>query len=95
MAVPTVVTVQPQYGGAMSSVSRCTWQTGLMDCCTDCGVCECLGHASLAFPAALPLLPLCSPALPAAPVVIALFLPCQSAAGCSASPAWGAKWPGT
>uniref|UniRef100_A0A8C3M8Y7 Placenta associated 8 n=1 Tax=Geospiza parvula TaxID=87175 RepID=A0A8C3M8Y7_GEOPR len=41
MAVPTVVTIQPQFGGAMSSVSRCTWQTGLMDCCSDCGVCCC------------------------------------------------------
>ncbi|XP_018782489.1 placenta-specific gene 8 protein isoform X1 [Serinus canaria] len=41
MAVPAVVTIQPQYGGAMSSVSRCTWQTGLMDCCSDCGVCCC------------------------------------------------------
>ncbi|KAF4805017.1 ATP-binding cassette sub-family G member 2 [Turdus rufiventris] len=38
MAVPTVVTIQPQYG---SSVQRCTWQTGLMDCCADCGVCCC------------------------------------------------------
>ncbi|KAM3671946.1 placenta-specific gene 8 protein-like isoform X1 [Ammospiza nelsoni] len=41
MAAPTVVTIQPQFGGAMSSVSRCTWQTGLMDCCSDCGVCCC------------------------------------------------------
>ncbi|XP_048161214.1 placenta-specific gene 8 protein-like isoform X1 [Corvus hawaiiensis] len=41
MAAPTVVTIQPQFGGAMSSVSRCMWQTSLMDCCTDCGVCCC------------------------------------------------------
>ncbi|XP_068868880.1 placenta-specific gene 8 protein-like isoform X1 [Aphelocoma coerulescens] len=41
MAAPTVVTIQPQFGGAVSSVSRCTWQTSLMDCCTDCGVCCC------------------------------------------------------
>ncbi|KAL9852553.1 placenta-specific gene 8 protein isoform 3-T3 [Geothlypis trichas] len=42
MAVPpTVVTIQPQFGAAMSPVSRCTWQTGLMDCCSDCGVCCC------------------------------------------------------
>ncbi|XP_005044777.1 PREDICTED: placenta-specific gene 8 protein-like isoform X3 [Ficedula albicollis] len=41
MAAQTVVTIQPQYGGPVSSVSRCTWQTGLMDCCSDCGVCCC------------------------------------------------------
>lgn len=105
MAAPTVVTIQPQYGGAMSSVSRCTWQTGLMDCCTDCSVCECLGYTFLAFPPAQPraaAVQPCSLALPAAPggqaephSSSAVFLPCQAAAGCSASPAWRAKWPGT
>lgn len=59
MAAPTVVTIQPQFGGATSSVSRCIWQTGLMDCCTDCGVCECLGHAFLP-PLLGSMVPLCS-----------------------------------
>ncbi|XP_074677617.1 placenta-specific gene 8 protein-like isoform X4 [Strix aluco] len=39
MAVTTVVTVQPQHG--MAAASRNMWQTGLMDCCSDCGVCCC------------------------------------------------------
>ncbi|XP_026712596.1 placenta-specific gene 8 protein-like [Athene cunicularia] len=39
MAVTTVVTVQPQ--GGVASASRNMWQTGLMDCCSDCGVCCC------------------------------------------------------
>ncbi|XP_064006446.1 placenta-specific gene 8 protein-like isoform X2 [Pogoniulus pusillus] len=38
MAVPSVVTLQPQ---AISVAHRNTWQTGLTDCCTDCGVCCC------------------------------------------------------
>ncbi|XP_068797579.1 placenta-specific gene 8 protein isoform X6 [Struthio camelus] len=41
MASLPVVTTQPQYGVPVSSISRNTWQTGLMDCCTDCGVCLC------------------------------------------------------
>lgn len=41
MAAPTVVTLQPQYVVAGPNMSRAMWQTGLMDCCTDCGVCEC------------------------------------------------------
>ncbi|XP_062431114.1 placenta-specific gene 8 protein-like isoform X2 [Rhea pennata] len=41
MATIPVVTTQPQYVVPVSSVSRNTWQTGLMDCCTDCGVCLC------------------------------------------------------
>ncbi|XP_032043176.1 placenta-specific gene 8 protein-like [Aythya fuligula] len=41
MAAPTVVTLQPQYVVAGPNVSRAMWQTGLMDCCTDCGVCCC------------------------------------------------------
>lgn len=47
MAVPPVVTVQPQYAMVVPSVSRSMWQTGLMDCCTDCSVCECLGWSRL------------------------------------------------
>ncbi|XP_017675566.1 PREDICTED: placenta-specific gene 8 protein [Lepidothrix coronata] len=39
MASQTIVTIQPQYG--MPAASRCIWQTGLMDCCSDCGVCCC------------------------------------------------------
>lgn len=109
MAAPTVVTIQPQFGGATSSVSRCIWQTGLMDCCTDCGVCECLGHAFLAPAARLggATVQPCSLALPAAPLApvvlggraepqpMLCFSPCQAAAGCSASPAWRVKWLGT
>ncbi|KAM9193164.1 placenta-specific gene 8 protein-like [Mergus octosetaceus] len=41
MAAPTVVTLQPQYVVTGPNVSRAMWQTGLMDCCTDCGVCCC------------------------------------------------------
>ncbi|KAM6402395.1 placenta-specific gene 8 protein isoform 1-T1 [Pluvialis apricaria] len=41
MATPSVVTIQPQYVMAVPTVSRNMWQTGLMDCCTDCGVCCC------------------------------------------------------
>lgn len=47
MAVPSVVTVQPQYNMVVPAVSRSMWQTGLMDCCTDCSVCECLGQSRL------------------------------------------------
>ncbi|XP_025947439.1 placenta-specific gene 8 protein-like isoform X2 [Apteryx rowi] len=41
MASPPVVTTQPQYSMPVSSISINMWQTGLMDCCTDCGVCFC------------------------------------------------------
>lgn len=47
MATPSVVTIQPQYAITVPTVSRNIWQTGLMDCCTDCGVCECLGWSPL------------------------------------------------
>lgn len=43
MATPSVVTIQPQFGMAVPVVSSSMWQTGLMDCCSDCSVCECLG----------------------------------------------------
>ncbi|NXO76188.1 PLAC8 protein, partial [Sitta europaea] len=36
MASQTVVTVQPQFSTAQQQ-----WQTGVMDCCSDCGVCLC------------------------------------------------------
>ncbi|XP_027580885.1 placenta-specific gene 8 protein-like isoform X2 [Pipra filicauda] len=39
MASQTIVTIQPQYG--RPAASRCIWQTGLMDCCSDCSVCCC------------------------------------------------------
>ncbi|KAL2304761.1 hypothetical protein Nmel_006716 [Mimus melanotis] len=38
MASQPVVTVQPQFSVAQQPAH---WQTGLMDCCTDCGVCLC------------------------------------------------------
>uniref|UniRef100_A0A8C0BIC3 Placenta associated 8 n=1 Tax=Buteo japonicus TaxID=224669 RepID=A0A8C0BIC3_9AVES len=41
MATPSVVTVQPQFGMAVPVVSSSMWQTGLMDCCSDCSVCCC------------------------------------------------------
>ena len=47
MAAPSVVTIQPQYGIAVPAASRSMWQTGLMDCCTDCSVCECLRRSGL------------------------------------------------
>jgi len=129
MAVPSVVTIQPQYGMAVPAASRNMWQTGLMDCCTDCSVCECLrwsclsavgsdvlwsvpcplGTLFLPLPLGLvvPWLQPCSlvvpiltlmPAVPgrqAEPHPPLRFSPCQAAAGCSASPASPAKWPGT
>ncbi|NXP43230.1 PLAC8 protein, partial [Leiothrix lutea] len=38
MASQTVITVQPQFSAIQQ---RGEWQTGLMDCCSDCGVCLC------------------------------------------------------
>ncbi|KAM9263552.1 placenta-specific gene 8 protein-like isoform 1-T2 [Cariama cristata] len=38
MATPSVVVVQPQYSRAMPVVASSKWQTGLMDCCTDCDI---------------------------------------------------------
>ncbi|NWR62584.1 PLAC8 protein, partial [Bucorvus abyssinicus] len=38
MASHHVVTVQPQF---VASPQAGEWQTGLMDCCSDCGVCIC------------------------------------------------------
>ncbi|NXC07760.1 PLAC8 protein, partial [Orthonyx spaldingii] len=38
MASQTVITVQPQFSVAQQPGE---WQTGLMDCCSDCGVCLC------------------------------------------------------
>ncbi|XP_042668615.1 placenta-specific gene 8 protein isoform X3 [Centrocercus urophasianus] len=40
MAVPTVVTLQPQAMARTTSASP-MWQTGLMDCFTDWSVCCC------------------------------------------------------
>ncbi|XP_021251478.1 uncharacterized protein LOC110398286 isoform X1 [Numida meleagris] len=40
MAVPTVVTLQPQ-AVSVATNARPMWQTGLMDCFTDWGVCCC------------------------------------------------------
>uniref|UniRef100_A0A669PU06 Placenta associated 8 n=1 Tax=Phasianus colchicus TaxID=9054 RepID=A0A669PU06_PHACC len=40
MAVPTVVTLQPQ-AVAMATNAKPMWQTGLMDCFTDWSVCCC------------------------------------------------------
>ncbi|XP_048797769.1 placenta-specific gene 8 protein-like [Lagopus muta] len=40
MAVPTVVTLQPQAMARTTSASP-IWQTGLMDCFTDWSVCCC------------------------------------------------------
>ncbi|XP_013046110.2 placenta-specific gene 8 protein-like isoform X2 [Anser cygnoides] len=39
MASHHVVTTQPL--GSMAAPQRNDWQTGLMDCCSDCGVCIC------------------------------------------------------
>ncbi|XP_057880923.1 placenta-specific gene 8 protein-like [Melospiza georgiana] len=39
MASQTVITVQPQFSAAQQPVGE--WQTGLLDCCSDCGVCLC------------------------------------------------------
>ncbi|NWW32648.1 PLAC8 protein, partial [Panurus biarmicus] len=38
MASQTVITVQPQFLATRQSGE---WQTGLLDCCSDCGVCIC------------------------------------------------------
>ncbi|NXS85567.1 PLAC8 protein, partial [Erpornis zantholeuca] len=38
MASQGVITVQPQFSVAQQPGH---WQTGLMDCCSDCGVCLC------------------------------------------------------
>ncbi|XP_051470872.1 placenta-specific gene 8 protein-like [Apus apus] len=38
MASHHVITVQPQFSTA-PPVGQ--WQTGLMDCCSDCGICLC------------------------------------------------------
>ncbi|NXB91329.1 PLAC8 protein, partial [Vidua chalybeata] len=38
MASQTVITVQPQFSVAQQPGE---WQTGLLDCCSDCGVCLC------------------------------------------------------
>ncbi|XP_057225211.1 placenta-specific gene 8 protein-like [Malurus melanocephalus] len=38
MASQPVITVQPQFTVAPQQGQ---WQTGLMDCCSDCGVCLC------------------------------------------------------
>ncbi|XP_025900455.1 placenta-specific gene 8 protein-like isoform X1 [Nothoprocta perdicaria] len=40
MDTQPVITTQPQYD-MISTMPRNKWQTGLMDCCTDCGVCLC------------------------------------------------------
>lgn len=40
MAVPTVVTLQPQAVAVVTN-AKPMWQTGLMDCCTDWSVCCC------------------------------------------------------
>ncbi|XP_067413449.1 placenta-specific gene 8 protein [Emydura macquarii macquarii] len=34
-----VVFLQPQF--SVPAAQNSAWQTGLMDCCTDCGVCLC------------------------------------------------------
>ncbi|NXO21102.1 PLAC8 protein, partial [Cisticola juncidis] len=38
MASQTVITVQPQFSVAQQPGE---WQTGMLDCCSDCGVCLC------------------------------------------------------
>ncbi|NXO63115.1 PLAC8 protein, partial [Phainopepla nitens] len=38
MASQTVITVQPQFSAAQQPGE---WQTGLLDCCSDIGVCLC------------------------------------------------------
>ncbi|NXO06451.1 PLAC8 protein, partial [Oriolus oriolus] len=38
MAFQTVVTTQPQFSAVQQPGQ---WQTGLTDCCSDCGVCLC------------------------------------------------------
>ncbi|NWZ10840.1 PLAC8 protein, partial [Agelaius phoeniceus] len=38
MASQTVITVQPQFSAVQQPGE---WQTGLLDCCSDCGVCLC------------------------------------------------------
>ncbi|XP_009873356.1 PREDICTED: placenta-specific gene 8 protein-like [Apaloderma vittatum] len=35
---PQVITVQPQF---LTTQQAGEWQTGLLDCCSDCGVCIC------------------------------------------------------
>ncbi|XP_059578229.1 placenta-specific gene 8 protein-like [Alligator mississippiensis] len=40
MANPHAITVQPQTV-AVTSLSRNYWQTGLLECCSDFGVCLC------------------------------------------------------
>ncbi|XP_065261682.1 placenta-specific gene 8 protein [Emys orbicularis] len=39
MASPSVIIVQPQL--TVANAPSNAWQTGLMDCCSDCGVCLC------------------------------------------------------
>ncbi|XP_010178853.1 PREDICTED: placenta-specific gene 8 protein-like [Mesitornis unicolor] len=41
MDTQAVVMVQPQLSTVIPVVSRNHWQTGLTDCCADCGVCWC------------------------------------------------------
>ncbi|NXI79365.1 PLAC8 protein, partial [Rhipidura dahli] len=38
MASQNVITAQPQFSAVQQ---RGEWQTGLLDCCSDCGVCLC------------------------------------------------------
>ncbi|NWV52929.1 PLAC8 protein, partial [Daphoenositta chrysoptera] len=38
MASQNVITVQPQFSAVQQQGE---WQTGLLDCCSDCGVCLC------------------------------------------------------
>ncbi|XP_059578224.1 placenta-specific gene 8 protein [Alligator mississippiensis] len=40
MANSHAVTIQPQFT-VVTSTSRSNWQTGLLDCCSDCSVCLC------------------------------------------------------
>ncbi|NXS13229.1 PLAC8 protein, partial [Neodrepanis coruscans] len=38
MASPTVIVTQPQFAVVQQPSE---WQTGLLDCCSDCSVCLC------------------------------------------------------